>query len=173
MRSQRGRAIGQCPASRTVCRTFQAPVRHVVDHSWHHLFRLAQDKMRYFRKLFVACREEGAAGDDFLAQGLAARGDFMHGLLMHDHGADHDPIRPSQVFISQTLHIQIHELQVPFFGQHGGDGEQSQGRNRRFLRDEPQHMLETPERVRGLRVNQEYSHIRRVQCAMKNLESEF
>ena len=87
-------------------------------------------------------------------QRCAARDDFVHRLLMDDHRADHDIIGPAQVAVFEALDVQVHQLKLPIGRQHGGDGEQAERGKGRALGDEAQHMLETPERVRVLRINQ-------------------
>ena len=105
-----------------------------------------------FGKLLVAQGEQRPARHDRLARGAATRDQFVRRVLLGDHPADEHDIRPGQVLFAQLPHVDIHEPLRPILRQHRGHGQQTQGRQRSFLADEFQRVLETPERVREFRV---------------------
>ena len=77
---------------------------------------------------------------------------------MDDHGADHDIISPAQIAVLEALDVQIDQLKLPIRRQHRGDGEQTERGKSGALGDEAQDVLEAPERIRVLRINQQYPH---------------
>ena len=96
--------------------------------------------------------EQRPARHDRLA-GRAATGDeFVRRVSLSNHPADEHEVGPRQVLLAQFPHVHIHQTLPPLLRQHCGHGEQSQRRQRSFLADEFQGVLETPERVRKLRV---------------------
>ena len=120
---------------------------HVGHQLRHDVLGFAQHKMLNRRKGVMAGSEEGAAGDNRLLERRAAGDDFMHRLLVDDHGADHDVIRPAQVAVFEALNVQIHQLKLPIGRQHRGDGEQTERWKSGALGDEAQDVLEAPERI--------------------------
>ena len=79
--------------------------------------------------------------------------------FMNDHSADEDVISPFQVHVTQAMNVQVHQLQIPFPGQHSGHREQAQRRHRGRFGHEWQSVLETPERCGCLRTDQKNFHI--------------
>ena len=110
--------------------------------------------MLNLREILMAGGEEGPAGDNRLLERGAARDDFMHGLLVNDHGADHDVISPAQVAVFAALDVQIDQLELPIGRQHSRDSQQTERGESGALGDEAQYVLEAPERVRVLRIDQ-------------------
>gem|GEM_PF-5701657 len=124
----------------------------------HDFLGLAENEMGNFRESLVSGGEQWAARDQDFAGGAAAPHDFAHRLLMHDHRAEQDVIGPAEVGLVEAIDIQVDELEFPGAGEHGRDREQAEGREGRFFGDEPQNMLEAPERVWSLRTNEQDLH---------------
>jgi hypothetical protein len=133
---------------------FEGARAHVGDQLRHDILGFAQHKMLNRREGLVPGREERTAGDERFAKGGAPRDDFLHGLLMDNHRAEHDIIGPAQIAVFEALEVQVHQLELPIGGQHGSDGEQTERRESRALGDTAQDMLETPERVWAWRIDQ-------------------
>jgi hypothetical protein len=77
---------------------------------------------------------------------------------LHGHASDKRAISPRQVVFSELGHIHINEFLRPFSRQHRRYGQKAQRRQGRLLANEFEGMLETPEGVRKLRVDQENFH---------------
>jgi len=96
--------------------------------------------------------EQWPAGYDRLARCSATRDQLVRGVPLSNHSANEDDIRPGQIYVAQFSDVDIHEAFRPILRQHRRHGEQPQRRQRSFLADEFQRVLETPERIRKFRV---------------------
>jgi hypothetical protein len=102
--------------------------------------------------------EKRAAGDDPQPGRLAPGDDPARRLALHDHGADEGAVGPREVLVGEAPDVQVHEPRLPAARQHGRHRQQPQRRQRGALAHELQRVLEAPERVRELRVDQKDVH---------------
>ena len=110
------------------------------------------------RKLRVFAGEQGPAGDDGLPGRATARDQRLRRAPLHDHRADEHQIRPVEIPVPQLAGIQVHQALFPRRRKHRRHRQQSQRGQRRPLADEFQRVLETPERIRKFRIEQQDSH---------------
>ena len=102
--------------------------------------------------------EQRSACHDRLAGGAAARDELRRRVALRDHCADQHDVRPREILLPERTHVHINQAFLPFRGEHRGDGEEAQRGQRGAFADEFQGVLETPECVRELRVEQQGFH---------------
>ena len=144
----RHRRLGDVRPACGAINRLQPAAPHVCHDLRHHFLGLAQDEVLDFRERLVAGGEQRPARNDGLFQRRAPRHDFADGFLLHDHRADHHVIRPAQVFVLEPLHVQVHQLELPFRRQHRGHRQQAQRRHGRLAGNKTDGVFETPKRVR-------------------------
>ena len=83
---------------------------------------------------------------------------FARRLTLHGHAADEHVVGPRQILIGERAHVEIDQALVPLGGQHGRNGQQAQRRRDGFLAHELERVLETPERVGELGIDQQDIH---------------
>ena len=160
MRSQRGTGVcvmsGRCGALINGLQPSALQVGHDLRHDF---LGLAENEVPDFRERLVAGGEQRPAGDDGFSQRRATRHDFAHGILLHDHRAQQNIIRPAQVFVLEPFHVQVHQLEFPFRRQHGGHRQQTQRRHGGLAGNKADGVFETPKRVRRPGADEQNIHI--------------
>lgn len=108
-------------------------------------FRLVEDEMIDILEEGVGRGEEGSAGDDFFAGGAAAGDDLGGVFALDEEAAQEDDISPGDLAVAEGLDVDVDEAFGPGLREHGGDGEEAQGREERFAADQGEGVVEGPE----------------------------
>jgi len=74
-------------------------------------------------------------------------------LLLDDHSPEKDIVGPEQVLVGELGDVHIDQLEMPVWGEHGGDGEQAKWRCAGRFADELESVLEAPKGVRKFRMD--------------------
>jgi hypothetical protein len=109
-------------------------------------------------KLLVFECEQRAARHDRFARGAATRDRLMRRLRWAIMPLTNTRSAQARSPRAQPAHVHVHQAFAPGLRQHPGHGQQAQRRQRGALADELQGVLEAPERVRELRVEQQHIH---------------
>jgi hypothetical protein len=100
------------------------------------------------------------ADDHALPVRFAALDNAPERLLLHEHGAGEDHIRPCDVGELKRLDVQIHQPPLPRLGQQGRDGQEAERREGRALALEREGVAEAPVGLRKLRIHEQRLHSR-------------
>ena len=137
---------------------FEAAGLEIFDECGDGGFGLVEQEMVDFGEEDVFAGEHGAAGDDAFAGGLAACRGLVGGVALDGHTTEEDAIGPGDVGIGEVADIHVDDAFGPFLRQHGGDGEQSQRRKEGLAAIDFDGVVEAPEAIGELGINQQDIH---------------
>jgi len=118
---------------------------------------LAQQQVVGRGQFFRAAAGVRTAHDNGHGHAVASGHDLLHGLALDQHGGYEHHVGPPHVLGLEGIHIHVHQTQFGRVRQHGGHGDQAQGRHGAAFAQQPQCISKAPVRFgRYRRVNQQY-----------------
>ena len=117
-------------------------------------FGLVEDKVVHAGELLMLHGEEQPARHHLHPDLLAAGDEGSRRTALRDHGADKDIVGPCQVFWGHAGHVEVNQPLFPLGGQHGRYSQQAERRCTGLFADKFERVLEAPERIRRLGLDQ-------------------